>query len=324
MNKMKLSLVVPCYNEEENIRDFYNVAKHVFDAEEYEYEIVFINDGSRDKTQEELEKVFNLHEASVVVETFSRNFGKEAAIYAGFQKATGDFITVIDADLQQRPETVARMVKILQDNEEFDCVAAYQEKRQEGKLVSKLKDMFYKIINRTSEIEFFPGASDFRTFRRPVVDAVLSLPEYHRFSKGIFSWVGFNTCYIPYTAEKRNAGETKWSINKLFRYAVEGFISYTTFPLKIATGLGLFTSLCAIIYLFVVVIQKLCIGNPVPGYPTIVVLILLLGGIQLTILGIIGEYLARMYIQEKHRPIYIEKKLLDYKKNQSEAEEKDR
>lgn len=167
-----------------------------------------------------------------------------------------------------RPETVARMVKILQDNEEFDCVAAYQEKRQEGKLVSKLKDMFYKIINRTSEIEFFPGASDFRTFRRPVVDAVLSLPEYHRFSKGIFSWVGFNTCYIPYTAEKRNAGETKWSINKLFRYAVEGFISYTTFPLKIATGLGLFTSLCAIIYLFVVVIQKLCIGNPVPGYPT--------------------------------------------------------
>lgn len=324
MNKMKLSLVVPCYNEEENIRDFYNAAKHVFDAEEYEYEIVFINDGSRDKTQEELEKVFNLHEASVVVETFSRNFGKEAAIYAGFQKATGDFITVIDADLQQRPETVAKMVKILLDNEEIDCVAAYQEKRQEGKLVSKLKDMFYKIINRTSEIEFFPGASDFRTFRRPVVDAVLSLPEYHRFSKGIFSWVGFNTCYIPYTAEKRNAGETKWPINKLFRYAVEGFISYTTFPLKIATGLGLFTSLCAIIYLFVVVIQKLCIGNPVPGYPTIVVLILLLGGIQLTILGIIGEYLARMYIQEKHRPIYIEKKLLDYKKNQSEAEEKDR
>ena len=286
--------------------------------------MIFINDGSKDKTQEALESVFNLHEACVVVETFSRNFGKEAAIYAGFQKATGDLITVIDADLQQRPETVAKMVKILLDNEEIDCVAAYQEKRQEGKLVSKLKDMFYKIINRTSEIEFFPGASDFRTFRRPVVDAVLSLPEYHRFSKGIFSWVGFNTCYIPYTAEKRNAGETKWSINKLFRYAVEGFISYTTFPLKIATGLGLFTSLCAIIYLFVVVIQKLCIGNPVPGYPTIVVLILLLGGIQLTILGIIGEYLARMYIQEKHRPIYIEKKLLDYKKNQSEAEEKDR
>lgn len=321
MSKMKLSLVVPCYNEEENIRDFYNAARQVFEAEDYEYELVFVNDGSRDRTQEELEKVFALREANVIVETFSRNFGKEAAIYAGFQKATGDFITVIDADLQQRPETVVKMVKILLDNEEFDCVAAYQEKRQEGKFVSKLKDLFYRLINRTSEIEFFPGASDFRTFRRPVVEAILSLPEYHRFSKGIFSWVGFNTCYIPYTAEKRNAGETKWSISKLFKYAVEGFISYTTFPLKIATGLGLFTSLCAIIYLFVVVIQKLCVGNPVPGYPTIVVLILLLGGIQLTILGIIGEYLARMYIQEKHRPIYIEKKLLDYKKNDSKTPE---
>ena len=321
MSKMKLSLVVPCYNEEENIRDFYNAARQVFEAEDYEYELVFVNDGSRDRTQEELEKVFALREANVIVETFSRNFGKEAAIYAGFQKATGDFITVIDADLQQRPETVVKMVKLLQDNEEFDCVAAYQEKRQEGRVVSKLKDLFYRLINRTSEIEFYPGASDFRTFRRPVVDAILSLPEYHRFSKGIFSWVGFNTCYIPYTAEKRNAGETKWSISKLFKYAVEGFISYTTFPLKIATGLGLFTSLCAIIYLFVVVIQKLCVGNPVPGYPTIVVLILLLGGIQLTILGIIGEYLARMYIQEKHRPIYIEKKLLDYKKNDSKTPE---
>lgn len=321
MSKMKLSLVVPCYNEEENIRDFYNAARQVLEAEDYEYELVFVNDGSRDRTQEELEKVFALGEANVIVETFSRNFGKEAAIYAGFQKATGDFITVIDADLQQRPETVVKMVKLLQDNEEFDCVAAYQEKRQEGRVVSKLKDLFYRLINRTSEIEFYPGASDFRTFRRPVVDAILSLPEYHRFSKGIFSWVGFNTCYILYTAEKRNAGETKWSISKLFKYAVEGFISYTTFPLKIATGLGLFTSLCAIIYLFVVVIQKLCVGNPVPGYPTIVVLILLLGGIQLTILGIIGEYLARMYIQEKHRPIYIEKKLLDYKKNDSKTPE---
>ena len=320
---MKISIIVPCYNEEAALPIFYKEVKKVLMGLTSTYELIFVNDGSKDHTLPLLRQLAE-EDKNVTYYSFSRNFGKEAAIYAGFQKATGDFITVIDADLQQRPETVARMVKILQDNEEFDCVAAYQEKRQEGKLVSKLKDMFYKIINRTSEIEFFPGASDFRTFRRPVVDAVLSLPEYHRFSKGIFSWVGFNTCYIPYTAEKRNAGETKWSINKLFRYAVEGFISYTTFPLKIATGLGLFTSLCAIIYLFVVVIQKLCIGNPVPGYPTIVVLILLLGGIQLTILGIIGEYLARMYIQEKHRPIYIEKKLLDYKKNQSEAEEKDR
>lgn len=184
---MKLSLVVPCYNEEGNIRAFYTEAKRVFDAEDYEYEIIFVNDGSRDKTQEELEKVYNLHETNIVIEMFSRNFGKEAAIYAGFQKTAGDLVTVIDADLQQRPEIVVKMVKILLENEEYDCVAAYQEERHEGKMVGGLKNMFYKIINKTSEIEFYPGASDFRTFRRTVVDAILSLPEYHRFSKGIFS-----------------------------------------------------------------------------------------------------------------------------------------
>ena len=314
----KLSVVISVYNEEAVLDKMYQAVVPVVESLPCEYELLFVNDGSRDKTQEELEKVYNLHETNIVIEMFSRNFGKEAAIYAGFQKASGDLVTVIDADLQQRPEIVVKMVKILLENEEYDCVAAYQEERHEGKMVGGLKNMFYKIINKTSEIEFYPGASDFRTFRRTVVDAILSLPEYHRFSKGIFSWVGFNTCYIPYIAEERNAGETKWSVSKLFKYAIEGFISYTTFPLKIATGIGLFTSLCAIIYLFVVVIQKLCFGNPVPGYPTIVVLILLLGGIQLTILGIIGEYLARMYIQGKHRPIYIEKKLLDYKKDDHE------
>ena len=192
---MKLSLVVPCYNEEGNIRAFYTEAKRVFDAEDYEYEIIFVNDGSRDKTQEELEKVYNLHETNIVIEMFSRNFGKEAAIYAGFQKASGDLVTVIDADLQQRPEIVVKMVKILLENEEYDCVAAYQEERHEGKMVGGLKNMFYKIINKTSEIEFYPGASDFRTFRRTVVDAILSLPEYHRFSKGIFSTGTGEECY---------------------------------------------------------------------------------------------------------------------------------
>ena len=246
---MKLSLVVPCYNEEGNIRAFYTEAKRVFDAEDYEYEIIFVNDGSRDKTQEELEKVYNLHETNIVIEMFSRNFGKEAAIYAGFQKASGDLVTVIDADLQQRPEIVVKMVKILLENEEYDCVAAYQEERHEGKMVGGLKNMFYKIINKTSEIEFYPGASDFRTFRRTVVDAILSLPEYHRFSKGIFSWVGFNTCYIPYIAEERNAGETKWSVSKLFKYAIEGFISYTTFPLKINRNRIIYFFMCD--YLFV-------------------------------------------------------------------------
>ena len=314
----KITVIVPCYNEEAALHYYYKEMSRVMDEmNDVDFELLLVNDGSKDKTLEIMMELAS-NDSRVKYISFSRNFGKEAAIYAGFQKASGDLITVIDADLQQRPEIVVKMVKILLENKEYDCVAAYQEERHEGKAVGGLKNMFYKIINKTSEIEFYPGASDFRTFRRPVVDAILSLPEYHRFSKGIFSWVGFNTCYIPYIAEERNAGETKWSVRKLFKYAIEGFISYTTFPLKIATGIGLFTSLCAIIYLFVVVIQKLCFGNPVPGYPTIVVLILLLGGIQLTILGIIGEYLARMYIQGKHRPIYIEKKLLDYKKEKHE------
>ena len=315
----KISIIIPCFNEEEALPIYYAEMKKVMDSmkKQTSFELLFVDDGSSDRTYE-IMKDLHRKDGRCQYLSFSRNFGKEAAIYAGFQKASGDLVTVIDADLQQRPEIVVKMVKILLENEEYDCVAAYQEERHEGKMVGGLKNMFYKIINKTSEIEFYPGASDFRTFRRTVVDAILSLPEYHRFSKGIFSWVGFNTCYIPYIAEERNAGETKWSVSKLFKYAIEGFISYTTFPLKIATGIGLFTSLCAIIYLFVVVIQKLCFGNPVPGYPTIVVLILLLGGIQLTILGIIGEYLARMYIQGKHRPIYIEKKLLDYKKDNHE------
>ena len=229
---MKLSLVVPCYNEEGNICAFYTEAKRVFDAEDYEYEIIFVNDGSRDKTQEELEKVYNLHETNIVIEMFSRNFGKEAAIYAGFQKASGDLVTVIDADLQQRPEIVVKMVKILLENEEYDCVAAYQEERLEGKMVGGLKNMFYKIINKTSEIEFYPGASDFRTFRRTVVDAILSLPEYHRFSKGIFSWVGFNTCYIPYIAEERNAGRQNGQSASFSNMRLKGLFLIQLFLLK--------------------------------------------------------------------------------------------
>lgn len=318
MSKMKVSLIVPCYNEEENVQAFFDAVRKVFDDKDYEYEIIFVNDGSRDKTQECLEAIYASKKANVVVVNFSRNFGKEAAMYAGLQNASGDLVSIIDADLQQRPEVAADMVDILMEHEEYDCVAAYQEERREGKIVSFLKKMFYKLINKTTDVEFYSGASDFRTFRRKMVDAILSMTEYYRFSKGIFSWVGFETYYIPYRAEERNAGVTKWSIKKLFKYAIDGFVSFTTFPLRIATWLGVFTSFCAIAYLFVVVIQKLCFGNEVPGYPTIVVLILLLGGIQLIILGIIGEYIARMYVQQKNRPIYIEKKVLDYKEKDME------
>lgn len=317
---MKLSLIVPCYNEQDNVEAFYEVAKQVLDTEKCSYELVFVNDGSKDGTQEHLESIYSRHDANVVIINFSRNFGKEAAMYAGLEHASGEMVCFIDADLQQRPEVVVQMMHLLDEHPEYDCIAAYQDKRKEGKIVSGLKSAFYKLINRTTDIEFYSGASDFRLFRRNMADAILSLPEYYRFSKGIFSWIGFETLYIPYEVQERNAGESKWSIRKLFRYAIEGFISFTTFPLKIATAVGCFFSACAIIYLVVVVIQKLVYGNPVPGYPTIVVLILLLGGVQLIILGIMGEYIARMFVQGKNRPIYISKKTLDYKKDKNANE----
>ena len=238
-----------------------------------------VNDGSRDNTGIELKKLFyeKREETPITIVQFSRNFGKEAAILAGMKHAKGDLVTLIDADLQQRPEIVREMVQILDEHPEYDCVAAFQKERNEGRGLSFFKREFYRLINQMSEVEFVNGASDFRTCRRKMVDAILSMPEYHRFSKGIFSWVGFDTYYIP---------------------------------LKIATVLGSFTSLLAVIYFIVVVLQRLICGVDVPGYATIVALILLIGGIQLLILGIMGEYIARMYIQGKQRPIFIEKDVL--------------
>lgn len=311
-NRMKLSLVVPCYNEQDNVRAFYDAAVNAFLGCGYEYELVMVNDGSRDNTGIELKKLFyeKREETPITIVQFSRNFGKEAAILAGMKHAKGDLVTLIDADLQQRPEIVREMVQILDEHPEYDCVAAFQKERNEGRGLSFFKREFYRLINRMSEVEFVNGASDFRTCRRKMVDAILSMPEYHRFSKGIFSWVGFDTYYIPYVAEERHAGKTKWSFWKLFKYAVEGIIGYSTAPLKIATVLGSFTSLLAVIYFIVVVLQRLICGVDVPGYATIVALILLIGGIQLLILGIMGEYIARMYIQGKQRPIFIEKDVL--------------
>ena len=309
---MKLSLIVPCYNEENNVEAFYDLVKQTFDPKSIDYEVIFINDGSQDGTMKALRSIYQRKDGKVSVIGFSRNFGKEAAIIAGLRRAKGEYTTIIDADLQQRPEVVEKMVDYLEENEECDCVAAYQEIRKEGRVLRGMKKMFYRIINHISDTKFVADASDFRTMRRNMVDAVLSLPEYHRFSKGIFAWVGFETYYMPYVAQERNAGESKWSFMKLFRYAIEGFVAFSTSPLKFATYLGGVTSFCAVIYLFVVLIQKLFFGISVPGYPTIIVLILLIGGIQLSILGILGEYLAKTYIQGKNRPIYIEKEKLEY------------
>ena len=313
---MKLSLIIPCYNEQDNIMPFFEETVKAFQQMPKaitSFEMIFVNDGSSDNTSKNLKELYKSYSSVVTVVDFSRNFGKEAAMLAGLRHAKGDFVTIIDADLQQRPEIVVKMVEHLLVNEDCDMVAAYQEERIEGKLMSFMKKAFYKCINVASDIDFYQGASDFRTFRKRVAEAILSLPEYYRFSKGIFSWIGFNTYFMPYVAEERMSGETKFSFFKSLKYATDGIIAFTTLPLKFATGVGILAFVASILYMFVVIIQKLFFGVDVPGYATIVVLILFLGGLQLLLLGIVGEYLARTYIQGKNRPVYIEKEVLTAK-----------
>ena len=310
---MKLSLVVPCYNEAENVAAFQDAVIGAFDGCGYDYEIIFVNDGSRDATLHNLKKLHAAQKCPIKVISFSRNFGKESAIYAGMEHAEGEYISLIDADLQQRPEIVADMVKILDEKPDTDVVAAYQDRRGEGKVLSFFKKRFYGIINHLSDVNLHADASDFRTFRRSVRDNLLELAEYHRFSKGLFAWVGYETTFIPYTACERNAGTTKWSFRKLMNYAIEGIIGFSTKPLRYSIYIGTFTAVAAILYLLWVIIEKLAWGIAIPGYATIIVLILLLGSIQLFCIGIIGEYVGRTFEQCKDRPVYIAKEVLDYK-----------
>lgn len=309
---MKLSLVVPCYNEAENVAAFQQAVITAFDGCGYDYEIVFVNDGSKDATLHNLKKLYTAQACPVKVISFSRNFGKEAGLYAGLEHASGEYISLIDADLQQRPEIVREMVQMLDDEPEFDVIAAFQDRRGEGKMLSFFKKSFYTIINKLSKVTLRPDASDFRTFRRSVRDSILDLAEYHRFSKGIFAWVGYETKFIPYTACERASGTTKWNFWKLMEYAIEGIIGYSTAPLRLATVLGSVTGISALIYLIAVILEKLIRGIDVPGYATIIVLILLLGSVQLFCIGIIGEYVGRTFEQTKDRPIYIAKEILEY------------
>ena len=308
---MKLSFVVPCYNEAENVAAFQAAVIKAFDGCGYDYEIVFVDDGSNDATFHELRKLHSNEFCPVKVISFSRNFGKEAALFAGLKHVTGDYVSLIDADLQQNPAIVRQMVDILENHEEYDVVAAYQDRRNEGKVLSFFKKSFYSIINKLSDITMKSDASDFRTFRRSVAESIVCMGECHRFSKGIFAWIGYNTYFIPYIAQPRVAGKSKWSFWKLLNYAIEGIIGYSTKPLRIATFLGGFTAFAALIYLVIVVLQKLIIGIDILGYATIIVLILLLGGMQLFCIGIIGEYVGRTFEQSKDRPIYIAKEILE-------------
>jgi len=273
---------------------------------DYDFELIFVNDGSKDKTLAIIRELAKKDERIKYL-SFSRNFGKEAAMYAGLKNAKGDFVCVMDCDLQDPPEMIESMLaRLAQDD--CDCVATRRVTRKgEPKIRSAFARAFYRIINRISDTEFVDGARDFRMMRRCVVDAVLELPEYHRFSKGIFMWVGFDTVWLEYENIERAAGETKWSFWKLTKYAIEGIVSFSTAPLKIATALGSVVSVLALIYMVIRVIIAMIWGNPVAGYPSLLAITLCLGGFILLALGITGEYVARTYMQVKQRPIYIQK-----------------
>ena len=314
---MDLSLIIPCYNEESNIKKFFEEAQRAFETSFIKLEYVFVDDGSTDSTKNVLKDLYSSEvRSNITVVSFSRNFGKEAAILAGLNNSTGEYTCIIDADLQQRPEIAKEMYDIIKQNGEIDCVCAYQKERRESKAACALKSTFYKLMNEMAETELKNGASDFRVFNSKVKNAVLSLGEYHRFSKGIFSWVGFNVHYMEYKADERLSGETKWSFGKLLKYAMGGLVSFSTAPLKIATYIGSIATVFSIIYLIVTVIRKLTSHINVDGFTQLVILITFFSGILLFTVGIIGEYIAKIYQQVKNRPIYITKEVL--KRNNEE------
>lgn len=304
----KISIVVPCYNEEESMPLFYEeivkVAKKM--QKKAEFEIIFINDGSKDRT---LEIARELSEKDKMVRyiSFSRNFGKEAGMLAGLEASVGDYVAIMDVDLQDPPALLEEMFDTL-EKEDYDCVATRRVSREgEPKLRSYFAELYYKIINRVSKTEIVNGARDFRLMTRQMVDSILTLKEYNRFSKGIFSWVGFNTKWLEYKNIERVAGKTKWNFWKLFLYSLESIIAFSTVPLAISSILGILLCIIAFIMIIVIVVKTLLIGDPVAGWPSLVCIILLMSGIQLFCMGIMGQYLSKAYLEIKNRPIYIVK-----------------
>ena len=303
----KLSIVVPCYNEEESIPLFYPaVEKVVRQMNDLQIEYWFVNDGSSDNSLVEMRKLHEQNPERVHYVSFSRNFGKEAGLYAGLQAATGDYIVVMDVDLQDPPEFLPKMYELLQTGE-YDCIGTRRVDRTgEAKFKSFLSDQFYHVINRISQTNIVPGARDYRMMTRQMVDAVLSLKEYNRFSKGIFSWVGFKTKYLDYHNVERVAGKTDWSTWKLFKYAFDGIADFSQVPLSIAVWLGTTSFVLSIIGLLFVIIRRIVEpGSSVFGWASMICIILLLGGLQLLCIGILGKYIGRIYLQVKQRPIYI-------------------
>ncbi|ATH75042.1 glycosyltransferase [Streptococcus thermophilus] len=302
---MTISVVIPCFNEEDSIPFFYSEMERIQIEMKKKFEYIFINDGSTDNTLSVLRRL-NASNPNVHYLSFSRNFGKEAALYAGLQRATGDYVTVMDADLQDPPELLIEMYAKIQEG--YDVVGTRRADRKgEPPIRSFFAKAFYWLINRVSDTELVDGARDFRLMTRQVVDAILELKEVNRFSKGLFSWVGFDVAYVSYENRERVAGETSWSFWKLLNYSLDGFINFSEVPLKLATWAGTFSFLISLVGIFFVVIRKLTIGGSVAGWASLVSIILFIGGIQLLALGIIGNYISKIFLETKKRPVYIVK-----------------
>lgn len=300
-----ISVIVPCFNEEEAIPYFYDAMEVVRRKMREQFEYIFVNDGSKDGTLKVLRQLA-AEGNGVRYISFSRNFGKEAALYAGLQAAQGELVTVMDVDLQDPPEMLIQMKAILDANPELDCVGTRRVSRDgEPPIRSFFAKLFYKLMNKISQVEVVDGARDFRLIRRHMVDAILSVSEYNRFSKGIFAWVGFETEYLPYENVERVAGETSWSFWKLLSYSIEGIINFSDTPLNIASYTGFFTFLLSLVLMVVVVFKTLVFGDPTIGWPSTICIILFLGGLQLMTIGILGKYLAKVFLETKHRPVYI-------------------
>lgn len=307
---MKLiSVVVPCYNEQEVLPLFYNeinkvIAQMQSEYDDLEFELLFINDGSKDNTLKMLREL-SASDNRVRYISFSRNFGKEAGMFAGMENSKGDYVVVMDADLQHPPKFIPQMYKYVSE-EGFDCATTRRVSRKgESKIRSWFAMKFYKIMNKISQTEIVDGAQDFRFMTRKMVDAVLSMKEYNRFSKGIFSWVGFNVKYIEYENVERAAGTTAWSFWKLFLYSLEGIFAFSTAPLALASLLGVLSCLIAFIWIIAIIIKTIVFGESVQGFPTIMCAIFFVGGLQLFCTGILGQYLSKTYLETKRRPIYI-------------------
>lgn len=305
---MLLSIVVPCYNEQEALPYFYEeicrVAGEMKASHGAEFEFIFVDDGSKDKT---LSIARELHKQDERVRyiSFSRNFGKEAGILAGLEAAKGDYVAMMDADLQDPPALLPQMLDALLE-EDYDCAATRRTNRKgEPPIRSFFARMFYKIINRLSDADIVDGARDYRLMRRRMVDAILALPEYNRFSKGIFGWVGFKTKWLEYVNVERVAGETKWSFWKLFLYSLEGIVAFTTAPLALASLIGIIFCVLAFVMILFIIVRTLLFGDPTSGWPSMVCIIFLCSGVQLFCMGVLGQYLAKTYMEVKHRPVYI-------------------